>query len=115
MGFDAIDAAMYKSKTKVLFLYIKSGVVSVPEMKDRASELKNSLGVDIYPYESIKKIEGFLKVYDRYVNFTYARKLQKKVLEQEEATGEAQPEKSKILAKIPKHLFEEIIQNYLQV
>jgi len=107
MNFDAIDAACFKTKTTVLFLYLKSGIVTQEELKKRCNEKKNEQGIDIYPQAKIDLIDEFMKVYNRYINFIYARKLQQKIL------GNKNIKATKILAKISDNHFNEIMTKYL--
>lgn len=109
MNFDAIDAASFKGKTKVLFLYIKSGVVTFDSLKEKCQRKKEDEGVDIYPTKSMEKIQEFDLVYKRYVNFLYARKLQKKCVED----GTKKVKGSLILGKLRKFDTDEIILKYL--
>jgi hypothetical protein len=107
MNFDAIDAACFKSKITILFLFLKSGVVTKQQLQKRSLEMKKEQGIDIYPLEKINQIEKFDKVYNRYVNFIYARKLQQKTLNDDNIKA------SKILAKISDRHFNEILTKYL--
>ena len=45
--FDAIDAACFKEKIKVIFLYLKSGLITIDELKKR-SEKKELAPLSMY-------------------------------------------------------------------
>lgn len=109
MNFDAIDAASFKGKTKVIFLYIKSGIVSLDGLRERCERKKEEIGVDIFPKKSVEKIENFYRVYKRYVNFLYARKLQEKCVK----VGEKKVKGSLILGRLRKFDSDEIILKFL--
>ena len=72
---DAIDACLFRSKVKVLFVFLKLKIVSKEDLQRRSDSIKAKHNIEIFNPEIIKSLDEFMDVYNRRIALVQAKKL----------------------------------------
>ena len=103
---DAIDACLFRNKVKVLFLFLKLKMVSREDLQKRSDAIEAKHKIKIFDPEILKNIDEFTIAYKKRIAMIQAKKLQELTFYDQDVKA------TKIYAKIPSHVFKDIVQNY---